>query len=99
MLHFSLIFEMVSIKKTTEKWHKQGVFLKRGSLVFNNLNHIEIEMYVLVPWPDCQEFMEYQWFYDEAILAVGVENRVGPSVYFIPERRGVSEKYQHTKIS
>ncbi len=56
-----------------------------------------METYVLVPWPDCQEYMEYQWFYDEAILAVGAEDKVGPSAYFIPERRIVSGKYQHTK--
>ena len=52
-----------------------------------------------VPWPECQEFMEYQLFYDEAILAVGAEDKVGTSAYFIPERRVVSEKYQQTKIS
>jgi hypothetical protein len=28
--------------------------------------------------------MEYQWFYDEAILAVGAEDKVGTSAYFIP---------------
>jgi hypothetical protein len=37
MLYFSLIFETVSNQKTTEKWHKQGVFLVRGSLIFNKL--------------------------------------------------------------
>ena len=57
-----------------------------------------MEIYILVPWPDCQEYMEYQWFYDEAILAIGAEDRVGLSAYFIPERRVASEKYQHTKI-
>lgn len=29
-----------------------------------------METYVLVPWPEVQEYMEKQWFYDEAILAV-----------------------------
>ena len=57
-----------------------------------------METYVLFPWPECQKYMEYQWFYDEAILAVGAEDKVGTSAYFIPERRVVSEKYQHTKI-
>ena len=58
-----------------------------------------METYILVPWPEVQEYMEYQWFYDEAILAVGAEDKVGPSAYFIPERRVVSEKYQSMRIS
>ena len=53
-----------------------------------------METYVLVPWPECQEYMDEQWFYDEAILAVGVEDRVGPSAYFISERRVVFEENQ-----
>ncbi len=58
-----------------------------------------METYILVPWPDCQEYMEEQWFYKEAILAIGAEEKVGTSAYFIPERRVKSEKYQHTKFS
>ena len=46
-----------------------------------------METYVLVPFPEVQEYMEEQWFYNEAILAVGAENKVGTSAYFIPERR------------
>jgi hypothetical protein len=59
----------------------------RSSLIFNNLNHIKMETYILVSWPECQQYMEEQWFYDEAILAVGAEEKVGTSAYFIPERR------------
>ena len=51
-----------------------------------------METYVLVPWPECQEYMNEQWFYDEAILAVGAEEKVGTSAYFIPERRVVIEE-------
>ena len=47
-----------------------------------------METYVLVPWPECQDYMNEQWFYDEAILAVGAEDRVG----FIPAHRIVFEK-------
>lgn len=53
-----------------------------------------METYVLVPFPESQEYMEEQWFYDEAILAVGAEEKVGTSAYFIPERRIVFEKNQ-----
>ena len=31
------------------------------------------ENYVLVSWPESQEFMECDWFRDEAILALGHE--------------------------
>ncbi len=58
-----------------------------------------METYVLVPWPDCQVYMEYQWFYQEAILAVGAEDKVGTIAYFIPERRIVSGKYQQKKLA
>lgn len=72
-----------------------GSFINRnGSLIFKYLNLIKMETYVLVPWPECQEFMEYQWFYDEAILAVGAEEKVGTSAYFIPEKRVVFEENQ-----
>ena len=53
-----------------------------------------METYVLVPWPECQDYMEEQCFYDEAILAVGAEDKVGTSAYFIPERRVVFQKNQ-----
>jgi hypothetical protein len=46
-----------------------------------------METYVLVPWSECQQFIYEQWFYDEAILAVGAEEKTGTSAYFIPERR------------
>ena len=46
-----------------------------------------METYVLVPCPEVQQYMEEQWFYDEAILAVGAEEKTGTSAYFIPERR------------
>lgn len=42
------------------------------------------EAYILVQWPDSQEYMEKDWFEDEAILALGVEDTIGGSAYFIP---------------
>lgn len=50
-----------------------------------------METYVLVPFPEVQDYMEEQWFYDEAILAVGAEDRVGTSAYFIPAYRIIQE--------
>ena len=46
-----------------------------------------METYILVPWPEFQEYMEEDWFYDKAILAVGAEEKVGSSAYFIPAHR------------
>jgi hypothetical protein len=51
-----------------------------------------METYVLIPWPDVQEFMDHQWFYQEAIFAVGAEDWVGPSAYFIPVFRVIHEE-------
>ena len=56
-----------------------------------------METYVLVPWPEVQQYMDEQWFYDEAILAVGEEEKAGTSAYFIPERR--VEERQQMKIT
>jgi hypothetical protein len=38
--------------------------------------------YILVPWPDSQEYMEYPWFREEAILDIAQG-----STYFIPKNR------------
>lgn len=42
-------------------------------------------LYVLVQWPESQEFMEEEWFEKEAILEV--EGRFGSGAYFIPAKR------------
>ena len=39
--------------------------------VVNNLLNAAKEGYVLVQWPESQEFMEEEWFEEEAILALG----------------------------
>ena len=42
-------------------------------------------VYILVEWPDSQEFMEEEWFKDEAVLAQ--HDSIGSSAYFIPAER------------
>ena len=42
------------------------------------------DAYVLVQWPDSQDYMEKEWFEEEAILALGSEEQTGSSAYFIP---------------
>lgn len=44
-----------------------------------------MERFVLVRWPESQLFMEEDWFEEEAILALGSEEKTGSSAYFIPE--------------
>ncbi len=44
--------------------------------------------YVLVMWPDSQEFMEEEWFNEEAVLHPDES-----SAYFIPKER--LEGYYH----
>lgn len=46
------------------------------------------DFYVLVPWPECQDYMCYDWFRDEAIPGCGC-NEVGGifDYYFIPVSR------------
>ena len=43
--------------------------------------------YVLVEWPESQQFMEEDWFDEEAILSLGAEDKTGGSAYFIPIKR------------
>lgn len=43
--------------------------------------------YLLIEWPESQEFMDKDWFEEEAILALGAEEKTGGSAYFIPIRR------------
>lgn len=42
-------------------------------------------VYILVEWPDSQEFMEEEWFKEEAVLAQ--HDSIGSSAYFIPAER------------
>lgn len=50
------------------------------------LNYAE-EGYVLVQFPDSQEYMEEEWFDEEAIFCGGSEEQTGSSAYFIPITR------------
>ncbi len=43
--------------------------------------------YNLIMWPESQNFMEEEWFEDEAILALGNEDMTGSSAYFIPTHK------------
>lgn len=50
------------------------------------------DLYVLVRWPDSQDYMKYDWFEEEAMLALGKEEFTGSSAYFIPANRIKNEK-------
>jgi len=47
-----------------------------------------MERYILVTFPDVQEFMEEDWFNEEAYLCQAFEDQEHyDSAYFIPENR------------
>jgi hypothetical protein len=48
--------------------------------------------YILVEWPDSQQYMDEDWFDEDAILALGSENKTGSSAYFIPIKRIINSK-------
>lgn len=50
----------------------------------NSLINCARESYIFVQWPESQEYMEEEWFDEEAILALGSEDKTGSSAYFIP---------------
>lgn len=43
--------------------------------------------YILVHWPESQEFMEEDWFEEEAIYALGPKDKTESSAFFVPIRR------------
>ena len=45
------------------------------------------DAYVLVQWPNSQDYMEEEWFDEESIFALGSEDKTGGSAYFIPLKR------------
>ena len=52
-----------------------------------SINKNNMKTYVLVTWPDSQEYMDEDWFDEEAFLA-----EIGDSAYFIPEDRVITKK-------
>ena len=44
------------------------------------------EMYSVVPFPEVQEYMEEDWFDEEAILDVDNKLQLGSSTYLIPNK-------------
>ncbi|MBO9681965.1 MAG: hypothetical protein J7502_04750 [Flavisolibacter sp.] len=49
--------------------------------------YLAAEAFMLVIWPESQIYMDEEWFQEEAILALGIENSVGCAAYFIPLKR------------
>ncbi len=52
--------------------------------VFSLLNNIK-DSYVVITFPEVQDYMEESWFKNEAIL--DVESKFGDSAYLIPLKR------------
>ena len=45
---------------------------------------VEQDLYKLMRWPESQAYMDMEWFWEEAVLALGKEDVTGSSAYFIP---------------
>ena len=61
-----------------------------------------MDKYILVPWPESQDFMGQPWFRKEAILYQSMdEQEYLDSAYFIPEYRieEIEEIYKYYKES
>lgn len=51
--------------------------------------------YILIKWPESQEYMEYPWFRQEAYLLSAFEDQEHhDSAYFIPEERVIEHNKQ-----
>jgi hypothetical protein len=67
-----------------------GLFLEqlpknnKSVQVVNNLLSCTESSYILVEWPESQNYMEEEWFDEEAIFCGGSEDKTGGSAYFIP---------------
>lgn len=72
------VFELLPVENPANDETRQSV---------HNLIDAASNGYVLVQWPESQEFMEEEWFEEEAILALGSEDKTGSSAYFIPIKR------------
>jgi hypothetical protein len=72
------VSELLSVKDSTNNDTRQAI---------NSLINCAEEGYVLIQWPESQEYMEEEWFEEEAILALGSEDKTGSSAYFIPIKR------------
>lgn len=75
-----VVFELLPVEDPANDKTRQSV---------HNLIDAAYNGYVLVQWPESQEFMEEEWFEEEAILALGSEDKTGSSAYFIPIKRVV----------
>jgi len=70
------IFETIDTNKDSEEFKTISSFLSAVR-----------ESYMLVQWPESQEYMEEEWFDEEAIFCGGSEEKTGDSAYFIPLKR------------
>ena len=74
------VFELLPVEDPANDKTRQSV---------HNLIDVASNGYVLVQWPESQNYMEEEWFEEEAILALGSEDKTGSSAYFIPIKRVV----------
>ena len=82
--NFELAVEVIGQAIAEDSVSESGQEARKA---INSLINCAREGYVLVQWPESQEYMEEEWFDEEAILALGSEDKTGSSAYFIPIMR------------
>ena len=70
------VFESIPIEDTANNEIRQNI---------NTFLSFAVDSYVLVQWPESQEYMDEDWFDEEAVL--DVEGKFGSSAYFVPLKR------------
>ena len=79
-----------------DKFNKLREIIGRECIDFGNIKDEEVKLlgklmnladqsYIPIQWPDVQEYMDEEWFDEEAIL--DAECKFGGSAYFIPLKR------------
>jgi hypothetical protein len=82
------IYNLQGKDKMFEEAQKRLTSKENVRKVFEEILEIgKQNLYTLMQWPDSQEFMDQPWFEDEAVCAVGSEDRFGSAAYFIPVER------------
>ena len=78
------VFEMLSAEEDVSE-NPQDPTLNSIVMEIGNFLELTHNSYILVQWPDSQEYMDEDWFASEAIL--DHESKFGHSAYFILLKR------------
>lgn len=80
------------IERMKDEEHPYGLQITADHIMMlKDLNRLpserELNTYTLVEWPESQEYMDEEWFGEEAVLDTDCTASLSGSSYFIPTRR------------